>query len=1138
MRTLLLPLPLLVLTTSPLIAADPDQAAFERFQATVSAGHGLRGSVAATPDATSSADPRAAEIARQLTALRQQRIAAAAAAAQPNPAAPNPGPAAVLQQATAADRQARQHAALQRISAAAQAAGRDQPEVHLRKENGTLRHARGLLLAPQQGPRLAAVQGLDRDTATAKSLLQSWADLLGVAQPDQEFVLDRAESDGLGGRHLRFQQRWAGVRVWPASLSVHLDGQGNAVLVDGAYNPTPGALETKPRLKAEDAILRGRAAAPRGMACDATPPELVVHAPLLTEPRLAWRFNLNLGLTQAWEVFVDALDGRVLSLANRICEAANVAGSGTDQEGIIRNLNVWQDGSNYYLIDTSKKMYKAGGNPIDKPEGAITIADARNKDVNKLQGSDLFLITSTNPKSWSVPDGVSAAYNFSQTYDYFLNQHARNSLDGSGGNITAIVRVGAYDNASWNGNLKLMMFGDVQPYAKALDVVGHELTHGLTENSAGLVYENQSGAMNEAFSDIFGEMVEAYSSGQNDWQMGTKLGKPFRDFKQPGSIIIGGLNKPYPSKMSEFIQLPNTNEADHGGVHLNSSIINHCYYLVAEGLPGALGRRDAEKIFFRTLTQHLQPQSQFIDARLGAIASAEALFGKDSTQARKVIEAFDSVEILAAPETPAPPSVPVVQAPDSLLFVGVDAFLGQPTIYRTEAALGDTLAGSAVAANVGVARPAITGDGSEALYVSADKDLCYLETANPQAGGCFGFPGQVHSVTVSPDGSFAAFVFRDATSGTPDNRISLINLAQSKTSTFDLLAPAVDGVPIDAVLYADSMCFSTDSQILFYDAVSRVRFGTGPTVERWSIYALNPATGKMSIVVAPIEGVDTGNPNMGRAGNRYMVLDAYAESTGNSSVIVLDLFTGEAARIATVNGGLGIPCFSGDEGSILYSQGDSQAFQTGFSLVEQGLAADRLGLVGQPGLVIRDAALGVLYRRGSFTGANALPTIALTSPTGGASIKPGTATTITATASDTDGSIARVEFYDGDNKLGEDTTAPFSFTWTPATTGSHRLIARAIDNLGATADSAAITVTVGSGTPGTPARLAATIQANGSLRLAIRGTPGNCIVSRSADLIQWTDLPAITIGANGEGTLDDTTGPVTQRALFYRARTP
>ena len=186
-----------------------------------------------------------------------------------------------------------------------------------------------------------------------------------------------------------------------------------------------------------------------------------------------------------------------------------------------------------------------------------------------------------------------------------------------------------------------MFFGDAAPFSSALDVVAHELTHGVTEHSANLLYEFQSGALNESFSDIFGVMVEAWARGEPDWKIGEEVNL-VRDLKDPHASF-----RSLPSKMSEYVQSPNTKAGDWGGVHVNSSIFNHCHYLLAAGLDGAIGAQDAEKIFYRALTQHLNPQSQFTDARLACTASAEELFGASSTQAQKVGEAFDAVEIFA-----------------------------------------------------------------------------------------------------------------------------------------------------------------------------------------------------------------------------------------------------------------------------------------------------------------------------------------------------------------------------------------------------------------------------------------------------------------------------------------------------------
>ncbi len=1064
-------------------------------------------------------DPRALTLGQAISnATTLRRLHSSLPQSQPQPqAAPDPT--------------APRRTALRRLSETAS----PDLQVHLRHENGTLRQARASRLAPAtQGPALASPH--ERLLATTRTFLQNHAGLLGLEDPASELTLERSEPNGLGGRHLRFSQRFGNLPVWPATLSAHLDPAGNLTLLEGAYIPTPRNLEAQlPTVPAPAAILRARASIPGGMRAEASTPELIIHAPLDANPRLAWRFNLNIGFTQAWTFVVDALDARILRRSNRILDAA-VPGRGVDLQGTTRNLSVWQANATHFLIDASKPMFKPGSDPVQQPQGAITIADARNKPINDLKGSDVFLITSPNPNQWDVPDGVSAAFNYSQTYDYFLARHDRNSLDGNGGNITAVVRVGDYDNASWNGNLRLMLFGTVQPYAGALDVVGHELTHGLTEDSANLVYENQSGALNESFSDIFGELVESYVEGQPDWKMGTRLTRVFRDFKNPGSLTIGGLNRPYPSKMSEFVQLPNTNEGDHGGVHINSSIINHGFWLLAEGLPGAIGLRDAERIFFRTLTQHLQAQSQFVDARLGAIAAAEALFGPGSTQATKTAEAFDTIEIFAAPQTPPPPPTPVVSGPDSTLFIAAEPFFGDLVLYRQESAQGDSPNGADFAYGIGLSRPAVTGDGQLALFVGDDNDLCLAETANPASRECLDVPGLVHSVAVSPNGAVGAFVFRDPATGQPENRISLIDFANGSSQSVELLAPVIDGVPIDGILYADSMTFSTDSSVLYYDALSRLRFGSGPTVERWSIYALHLDTGKISIVVPPFEGIDTGNPSMGRAGNRYLVFDARFAATGNSSIITLDLFSGNAAEVGVVQAGLGYPTFAGDESAVIHAQRDPSAFGSGFSLVRQGLGSDRLSLSGPFALWIHDAGLGVIYRRGAFAGSNAIPQATITSPTPNTRFPSGSPVTLAVQASDTDGTITRVEFYDGDDKLGEDATPPFSLTWTPTRDGNHRLLARATDNLGAAGDTQAVTITIGDVTPPPAPSLEITTRPDRSMRLTLRGTPGSYIISQSTDLRAWSDIYPVTIDASGSASIDDSGGPANHPTLFYRAR--
>lgn len=1049
-------------------------------------------------------DPRAAQVLQGLKQIMAGPAAAAPAAAK----------------AAAVNARLAQPNAVARLRAKA---GADL-KVILRPGSQTVMQVSGGVLEPASNGKSRALAAGDSER-TARNFLNNNSVLLQLDDPSIELRLEAELRDQDGTVHLRFSQLYQGLSLWGAGLSVHLAANGDVLSLDGAYVPTPVGLDLQPKLTGEEAVARVK----QGDA-SVTELALVIYAPLNEAPRLAWKFHYATDLLHSWLVLVSADDGTVLKRVTQIFDASTPS-SGKDLAGVNRTINAWSANGALYLADTTKPSFNGAFDPIADPHGVISVFDARNVTQDNLKS--VFIVQSNTGADW-LPDAISALYNFAQTFDYYLERHNRNSIDGSGGNVQAVVRVAEMDNAFWNGNLKMMFFGTVRPYPVALDVVGHELTHGVTQNSAGLIYELQPGALNESFSDIFGEMVEARVQGQADWLLGEKLGKVFRDFKNPGSLTIGGLNKPYPSKMSEFIDLPNSNDGDHGGVHLNSSIVNHAFYLLAEGLDGAVGLVDAAKIFYRCLTQHLQPQSQFIDARLGCIASAQEIFGADSTQARKTAEAFDAVEIFATPPTPAPPPIPAVQAPDSTLIIAHDPFFGGTALGRRETAFKDPDGGVALVNSVKLARPSVSGDGSIAVFVDGAADICQARTSDGNVS-CVGLQGVVHSVALSPEAKFAAIVLLNQTTGLPDNQISVIDLEQSTLKTFKLLAPTVDGNPANNVLYADSMVFTPDGKQLIYDAVSEIRFGNGNPVQRWSIFRINLPTEATTVLVPPIDGIDTGNPNIAHTTGRYMTFDAQDAASGSDFILNLDLVTGEIGLVARAAEGAGYPCFTGDDTAVVYSVDDVFAFETSHSLAVQKLNADRIATNGPPSLWLSDANLGVIYRRGAFTNVNALPVVTLKTPANSASFAPGASITLAADASDPDGTVARVEFYDGGEEIGAAAVAPFQFVWSGALIGSHRLFARAVDNVGGIADSAPISISV-TATNAASAKLAAARTADGTIRLTLTGPAAGYTIQQSADLATWADAYPVTIPASGTATIDDSSGPKSNRRLFYRAR--
>lgn len=892
--------------------------------------------------AASSADPRAAAVATALRTLNRRLDARDANA--PTPA-----------QAIAA-------AALRRRV-------RDGVELHWRMPHGTPRMIRGAELEPAAGGARATA---DADGDTARAFLRHNTDLLRLHDPDGELTLASRRRDELGRRQFRFTQRYRGLPVWPAEVIVHLDRGGAVDAMDGAFVATPDAIDPTPQRTAADAVRVARAAVEQGTGMDAVEAGLIVYAPQDAAPRLAWRVRLARGLDERWLVVVGDHDGATLSVVDETLET-DVAGSGNDLFGTNRALHVWAEGGVDYLVDTSKPMYDGGSDPpgADTTRGGIVVLDANHQDGSGTLS--LAQVTSSNAAGPWLADGVSAAFGLAQTYDYYLDKHGRNSLDGLGGTMLGVVRFGSnFQNAFWNG--QLMVFGDAQPYAGALDVVAHELTHGVTQHSANLQYQNQSGALNEAMSDIFGEATEARTLGQNDWLLGASLGAPLRNMLDPHAITIGGTNRPYPDRLSELIApndafLAGFKNRDNGGVHINSSIINHAFYELAAGLPGAIGIDDAAKVFYRALTSHLVASSQFVDARLAAVQSAQELFGLSDPRVQRVRDAFDAVEIFDGNGTPDPGTFPGTDGDDATLFLFSD---GQPSpssfLGRREAAQGDGAAGSPLGSHaVQARRPSVRGDGARAAYVTLDYDVCFLDTNDPASEVCAGIAGQVNSITLSPDGSLAGVVLRS--NGQPLAQIDVIELTGAGTThTYPLRAPAVDAGGFDTVQYASGMDFTADNRLLVYDAYNVISLANGGgEVTAWSIFALDVAADVTYVVVQPTAGVDIGNPALAQRSDDRFTFEVQSQDTHDSTVFTGVLSTGDVTPIGVVPGNVGAPGYNGDDTALVYTTPDAGA-PSGGKLVQQPLAADGITPVGAVATLLDDAFFGVVYRRGTFNG--------------------------------------------------------------------------------------------------------------------------------------------------------------------------
>ena len=244
------------------------------------------------------------------------------------------------------------------------------------------------------------------------------------------------------------------------------------------------------------------------------------------------------------------------------------------------------------------------------------------------------------------------------TYDFWWDAFGRDSIDGSGSSLLATVHYGRdYDNAFWNG--ERMVFGDgdgevFRGFTGSLSVIGHELAHGVVEDEGGLLYQGQSGALNESVSDVFGALAEQHRAGQTadtaSWLIGEGIftdavqGRALRSLADPGTAydddVLG--KDPQPAHMRDYVQTRD----DNGGVHINSGIPNRAFYLVATALGGHAWER-AGLIWYRTLTSGTVPSTaDFTMFARATLAAAAAEYGENSEEVDAVRAGWSGVGVI------------------------------------------------------------------------------------------------------------------------------------------------------------------------------------------------------------------------------------------------------------------------------------------------------------------------------------------------------------------------------------------------------------------------------------------------------------------------------------------------------------
>jgi bacillolysin len=465
----------------------------------------------------------------------------------------------------------------------------------------------------------------------------------GPAMTEANLELRAVVPDPLGGARVQFALRVSGTRVDGGDAVVVLGPDGAVRSVSGAF-PVVDELEGYPAVDAraaEDLALGEVAARWPDDIVEAEAPAELVALPEGPSLRPCWRVTVTAegsdGAARR-EIYIDALGGRRVYEREGL-KSLRASGSGLSVHGSRRALFIDATGDGtYQLLDATHG-----------PHGIRTFTAAQTLSTRGA------MVRSADPDGWDenvfgAGAAVDAHANAARVADYLRSSLGLDSWDGRGTTLRLVVHYGVgVANAFWDG--KGAVFGDGDgdsflPLSAGLDVVAHEVFHGVLQREPGLVYEAQSGALSESLSDVFGTLVEMYA-GEGDWLMGSDVAEPaIRDLSRPWRLED-------PSHMSEYRRLPVNPDHDMGGVHVNSTIPSYAAYLVAVGGTHpksgisvmGIGVTKMGAIWWRAATLYLGPRAHFAEMAAATRAAAADLYGTNSEEVRAVEAAWQAVGV-------------------------------------------------------------------------------------------------------------------------------------------------------------------------------------------------------------------------------------------------------------------------------------------------------------------------------------------------------------------------------------------------------------------------------------------------------------------------------------------------------------
>ena len=637
----------------------------------------------------------------------------------------------------------------------------------------------------------------------------------------------------------------------------------------------------------------------------------------------AFRFQNVTVDDDPYDIYIDAETGNVTKASTLVHNAA-VSASGTALDGSEVIFQAQQNGSTYQMIDS---RFPAG-------TGSATYVYDHNNGSPKL-------VESSSATSGWPASGVSVLAHTKDTIDYFKINHNTNAPYPDGSDLRVTIDAN-FEGANFHLLKPEMIIGIGQGnFAKtglslaAKDVIGHEITHGLISKTSRLKYEHQSGALNESFSDFFGAMID-----NEDWLIGEDLkspsGKALRDMANPGA----GLSQ-QPYHIDQYQRQPNTKAGNWGGVHKYSGIPNRALYLLADGLPGSIGRQKTANLAFKTMTS-LTSLATFNDAAEYMINLATQEYPGDPEVLEATTSAWKAVGLPQQDTTKSIISNTALSSDDVSIilylspYYSVSQYTPQENSYEIYA-MGFRNDDLEFIDSENIRLPTIslakysrpilvnTTDGGT-IIVYQRTDGSYYIRANDGTEILLDDGSSLADMAVSQDGNELALSKRNT------NKIITVGADLVDPIVHTIVIPSTAEGEVFPITYIDKIRFDPTGRYVVFDFFL-CQIGaadcTSLTEGYWSIGILDVNSGQVGFPFPSQPArFDVGFPAFSNLTDRYIAMDiieTVENADNNAAVAIYDRQTGTLTGIVDPDGTTaqsgtwGYPSFSSDDTSIIYS---------------------------------------------------------------------------------------------------------------------------------------------------------------------------------------------------------------------------